>query len=519
MLGAPVYFCADFYAGFSQTGDQMNIRVLTGQIQKQRSDAVVVNLFQGARPAGATRAVDEALGGLIGAALKSGDFAAKANETLLLYPGKGAAASRVLVVGLGKEREFSIEVARQAAGTAARRLQELGVEEACTVLHGTGAGGLDPEAAAQALAEASVLACYRFDQYRNARKEGRSLKRLTVVEVAAGKVAGIRRGLRTGQLIAAATTLARDLGNHPGNVATPRFLAGVARQMARRQGLRCQIIDERGMKKLGMGALLGVAQGSAEPPRFIVLEHNKKAGGKPLVFVGKGVTFDSGGISLKPGEKMEDMKFDMSGAAAVLGAMQAVASLKVPRYIVGLVAATENLPDGRAFKPGDILRAINGKTIEIVNTDAEGRLILADALAYAQRFRPAALIDLATLTGACVVALGSHASGLMGNDEKLAGRVRQAGEAVNERCWPLPLWDEHRDQIKSDYADMKNSGGRPAGASTGAALLAEFAGDCPWVHLDIAGTAWTSQARPYVGKGSVGLGVRLLVELARTWKD
>jgi len=499
----------------------MNISVLQGQIQKQRSPALVVNLFQGARPGGATKAVDQALGGLISTALASGDFKGKKNELLLLYPGKnlrGFAPRRVLVVGLGKQGEFTLEIARQAAGTAARRLQELGVEEAATALHGGGAGGLDPEAAAQALAEASILSCYRFDHYRSGDQGAKGLKALRVVEFDAAKLGAIRRGLRAGSAIAAATCLARDLGNHPGNVATPSYLAGVARRLARQQGLRCQVIDRRGMEKLGMGALLGVAQGSAEPPRFIVLEHNKKAGGRPLVFVGKGVTFDSGGISLKPGDRMEEMKFDMCGAAAVLGAMQAVASLKVPRYVVGLVAATENLPDGRAFKPGDILKTLTGKTIEIVNTDAEGRLILADALGYARRFQPAGVVDLATLTGACVVALGSHASGMMGNSEKLAEAVRRAGEYTHERVWPLPLWDEHREQIKSDFADMKNTGGRPAGASTGAALLAEFADEYPWVHLDIAGTAWETQSRPYVPKGCVGLGVRLLVQLARSWK-
>jgi leucyl aminopeptidase len=499
----------------------MNIRVLRGQIQKQRGEALVVNLFEGARPGGATRAVDQALGGLISQALDSGDFKGKKNELLLLYPDRRRRepeVRRVLVVGLGKQADFTLETARQAAGTAARRLQDLGVEEALTALHGGGAGGLEPEEAAQALAEASALACYRFDHYRGGDQDHRRLRRLTVVESEAARLGAIRRGLRAGSAIAAAACLARDLGNHPGNVATPSYLAGVARRLARRWGLRCQVIGRRGMRQLGMGALLGVAQGSAQEPRFIVLEHNRKAGGRPLVFVGKGVTFDSGGISLKPGEKMEEMKFDMSGAAAVLGAMQAVASLKVPRYVVGLVAATENLPDGRAFKPGDILRTLTGKTVEIVNTDAEGRLVLADALGYARRLKPAALIDLATLTGACVVALGHWASGMFTNDEPLAEQVRRAGERTGERVWPLPLWEEHREQIKSDFADMKNTGGRPAGASTGAALLAEFAGDCPWVHLDIAGTAWNTQARPYAPKGCAGLGVRLLAEVARNWR-
>ena len=498
----------------------MNIRVRQGQIQKQRSAALIVNLFQDTHPSGATKAVDQALGGLIGAALAKGDFKGKKNELLLLYPGKAGkdfSAERVLVVGLGKQADFGLEAARQAAGSAAKRLQELGVAEAMTVLHGSGAGKLDATDAAQALAEASILACYRFDHYRSGEHERATLRQLTIVEHEPSRLSAIRRGLRAGTEIARATCLARDLGNHPGNVATPTYLAGVARRLARQYRLRCQIIDARGMRKLGMGALLGVAQGSAQPPRFIVLEHNKKAGGQPLVFVGKGVTFDSGGISLKPGEKMEDMKFDMSGAAAVLGAMQAVAALGVPRHVVGLVAATENLPDGRAFKPGDILTTMTGKTIEIVNTDAEGRLILADALGYASRFQPAAVIDLATLTGACIVALGHHASGMIGNDEALAARVRQAGEDTAERVWPLPLWDEYREQIKSDYADLKNTGGRPGGASTAAALLAEFA-DYPWVHLDIAGTAWSAQSKPYIPKGSVGLGVRLLTQLARTWK-
>lgn len=494
----------------------MNIKVQQGEIQNRRDEALIVNLFQGARPGGATLAVDRALGGLISAAIDSGDFKGKKNELLLLYSGGKIPARRVLVVGLGKQPEFSLETARQAAGTAARKLQDLGVSQAATVLHGAGTGGLDAEEAAQALAEAGIMACYRFDHYRTGAQERPELKRLAVVEFDRARIPAIRRGLRTGAELGRATCLARDLGNHPGNVATPSYLAGVARRLARQYGLRCRIIDQRGMEKLGMGALLGVARGSAQPPRFIVLEHHKRAGLKPLVFVGKGVTFDSGGISLKPGDKMEEMKFDMSGAAAVLGAMQAVAGLKIPRYVVGLVAATENLPDGRAFKPGDILTTLTGKTIEIINTDAEGRLILADALGYARRFDPAGVVDLATLTGACAVALGHHATGLIGNDEELSRRVQQAGEYTGERVWPLPLWDEYREQIKSDYADIKNSAGRYGGAITAAALLAEFV-DYPWVHLDIAGTAWNTQASAYAPKGSAGIGVRLLTQLARAW--
>ncbi len=496
----------------------MNITVQQGEIQKKADEAIIVNLFENARPGGATKAVDQALDGLIQETLDCGDFKGKKNETLLLYTQSRIPARRVLVVGLGKQEDFTLDGARQAAGTAARKLQSLGVKRAATILHGTGAGNLPVEDVAQAVAEASALSCYQFKHYHTGGSKAKQLKKLTILEFDKTKISLARRGTRTGLHIAEATCLARDLANHPGNAVTPSHLARTARKLAREHGLKCQVIDEAGMKRLGMGALLGVSQGSAEPARFIVLEHNKKAGGRPLVFVGKGVTFDSGGISIKSAASMDDMKFDMCGAAAVLGAMQAVAALDLPHYIVGLVAATENLLDGHSYKPGDILKTLSGKTIEVLNTDAEGRLILADALSYATRFKPAGAVDLATLTGACVVALGHHASGMMGNDEKLAAKVKQAGEQTGERVWPLPLWDEYREQIKSSVADMKNTGGRGAGASTGAALLAEFTEGYPWIHLDIAGTAWSSKTGPYIPKGGVGIGVRLLTQLARDWK-
>ena len=496
----------------------MNITVARGEIQKRREQALIVNLFEEVgQPGGATGAVDREIGGLIGRAIVDGDFAGKKNETLLLYTHGLIESPRVLVVGLGKRESFDAEAARQAAGTAAGKLQNLGIEKAATILHGAGEAGLDVEVAAQAVAEASILACYRFDGYRSGKRKASRLRSLAIVEFDPSRLAAARRGTRAGRAIAAAASLARDLANHPGNTATPTYLASAARRIARSRSLRCQVIDETGMRRLGMGALLGVTRGSGEPARFIVLEHNASRGGKPLVFVGKGVTFDSGGISLKPGDRMADMKFDMSGAAAVIGAMQAVSDLDLPHRIVGLVPAAENLPGGRAVKPGDVLKTITGKTIEIDNTDAEGRLILADALGYARRLKPAAIVDLATLTGACVVALGSHAAGMLGNDEELKGRVLKAGDETGERVWPLPLWPEYRDQIKSAVADMKNTGGRAAGAITAASLLEEFV-DSPWVHLDIAGTAWTTRAKPYTPKGGVGFGVRLLTRLARDWK-
>ncbi len=497
----------------------MNITVTRGEIQKRKEPALILNLFEGVeRPGGATGAVDREIGGLISRAVADGDFAGKKNETLLLYTHGRIEAPRVLVVGLGRKESFDAETARQAAGTAAAALQDLRVERAATILHGAGEAGLDVEEAAQAVAEASILACYRFDQYRTREIKASRLRALAIVEFDQSKLAAARRGNRTGRAIAEAASLARDLANHPGNTATPTYLASIARRIARNRSLRCQVLDETGMRRLGMGALLGVTRGSSEPARFIVLEHNGSKAGKPLVFVGKGVTFDSGGISLKPGDRMGDMKFDMSGAAAVIGAMQAVSDLDLPHHIVGLVPATENLPGGRAFKPGDVLKTITGKTIEIDNTDAEGRLILADALGYARRLKPAAIVDLATLTGACVVALGSHAAGMLGNDEELKEKVLRAGEETGERVWPLPLWPEYRDQIKSPVADMKNTGGRSGGAITAAALLQEFV-DSPWVHLDIAGTAWTTRTKPYIPKGGVGFGVRLLTRLARDWKQ
>ncbi len=496
----------------------MNITVARGEIQNRREQALIVNLFEEVgKPGGATGAVDREIGGLIGRAIADGDFAGKKNETLLLYTHGLIESPRVLVVGLGKRESFDAEAARQAAGTAAGKLQSLGVEKAATILHGAGEAGLDVEVAAQAVAEASILACYRFDGYRSAKRKASRLRSLAIVEFDRSRLAAARRGTRAGRAIAAAASLARDLANHPGNTATPTYLASAARRIARSRSLRCQVIDETGMRRLGMGALLGVTRGSSEAARFIVLEHNASRGGKPLVFVGKGVTFDSGGISLKPGDRMADMKFDMSGAAAVIGAMQAVSDLDLPHRIVGLVPATENLPGGRAVKPGDVLKTITGKTIEIDNTDAEGRLILADALGYARRLKPAAIVDLATLTGACVVALGSHAAGMLGNDEELKAKVLKAGDETGERVWPLPLWPEYRDQIKSAVADMKNTGGRAGGAITAASLLEEFV-DSPWVHLDIAGTAWSTRAKPYIPKGGVGFGVRLLTRLARDWK-
>jgi leucyl aminopeptidase len=494
----------------------MKITVRKGEIQKQRADALVVNLFAGATPSGATAAVDSALNGQISRAIELGDFSGASGETLLLYSGKTLSTPRVLVVGLGPRERFDAEAARRAAALSATALDKLGCRQVASILHGAGAGNLEPADAAQALAEGSALALYRFEHYRTDPNPA-SLQQIIVTEVDGGKLKALRRGVRDGLALASGTSLARDLINHPGNVATPAYLASTARRMARRYDLKVRILDESAMRKLGMGALVAVGQGSVHPPRFICLEHQPHRSEQPLVFVGKGITFDSGGLSLKSVSGIVTMKKDMSGAAAVFGAMQTIAELGLPRRIIGVIAAAENMPDGNAFRPGDALQTLNGKTIEIISTDAEGRLVLADALSYVERYKPAAVVDLATLTGACVTALGHHAAGLFSNDDGLADRLIAAGEQTHERLWRLPLWPEYRQQIEGDIADVKNSGGPPGGASTAAALLAEFAQGFPWAHLDIAGTASSDVHRHYVRKGGVGFGVRLLTQLARSW--
>jgi leucyl aminopeptidase len=498
----------------------VRIEVKQGAIQEQPGELVVVNLFEGVtEPGGATGAVDRALGGRIRDLLSWGDFTGKLNDTALLYPGEGFPTKRVLVVGLGKQEHFDLDKVRQVAATAARKAQSLGVTEFATIVHGAGAAGLDPERAAQALAEGTSLSQYRFVQHRTEDDaEKVQLENAVVVVFSAELVATIERGVRAGESIAAAVNWVRDLVNQPANYATPTVLADEALRMAERSGLSFQALGPAEMRKLGMGALLGVAQGSVQEPRLIILEHNPSAEQvAPVVLVGKGITFDSGGISLKGREGMEHMKGDMAGAAAVMGTMQAVAALRVPQRVVGLMPATENLPSGNAYKPGDVVKAITGKTIEVINTDAEGRLILADALGYAQRYNPAAVIDLATLTGACVVALGTVAAGLFSNDDALAGRIEAASQATGEKVWRMPLWKEYAEQIKSDVADMKNTGGRPAGSITAAMLLSKFVGDFTWAHLDIAGVSGTDEDSPYQPKGATGYGVRLLTQLLRTW--
>jgi leucyl aminopeptidase len=505
----------------------MDVALEAGSLLQIKTPLLVVNLFEGvAEPGGATAAVDEALGGLLRRLIQQGELRGEVCQVVVVHNpnpgGNGLAAERVAVVGLGKREQFDLEAVRVASASAVRKARELRVTELATVVHGAGAGGLDFAAAVRAVAEAGLLATYDFRQYRTDDDPPPELTRLTIVERDPERVEQARPAARLAEQTAAAVILARDLATAPANQVTPTYLAERAREVAERDGLQYEVFWKEDLQRLGMGGLLAVNQGSAQPPCLVVMRYrSEQPGAKTLAVVGKGITFDSGGISIKPAENMGAMKQDMSGAAAVIAFCQLAAQSKSPVNLLGIFAATENLPSGTAYKPGDVYRAYNGKTMEIVNTDAEGRVILSDALSYAAEQQPDAIVDLATLTGACVVALGNYASGAMGNDERLIELLRRAGDATGERVWPLPLWPEYLKEIESPVADIKNAAGRKAGAITGAAFLKHFVGEVPWVHLDIAGTAWVEDQRwvpPYLTKHlATGVGVRLLEEFARLW--
>lgn len=495
----------------------MKINVLAGKIEKHTTEAAVIPLFENEKLSKVAERVDKALGGMISRLIKKGDFKPKTGAVHLLYPEGRLPAVRLLLVGLGKRSEFTINRLRQAAGKAAPSLRSAGAQRITIVTDGI---GLDSEELGQALSEGSVLGLYRFLKYKTDEQNDREkdLLTITLLTESSGAVRAMQKGVKVGEVIAESTVMVRDMVSSPPADMTPAIIATKAKEIARQFGLKLQVLEKDQMLKLGMGALLGVASGSAQPPKFVIVEY-RKGGTKPFIaLVGKTITFDSGGISIKPAENMDKMKDDMSGGAAVLGAIRNAAALKLPLNIVGLLPVTENMPSGSAFKPGDVLRTMSGRTIEILNTDAEGRLILSDALTYACRYKPAVIVDIATLTGACSIALGNEAIGMLGTDDRFKQQMRAAGDRTGERVWELPLWEEYYEQIKSDIADMKNTGGRAGGVITAAALLSKFVQTYPWVHLDIAAMAWTEKERPYTPKGATGIGVRLLTKFLRDFK-
>ena len=453
--------------------------------------------------------LDRTAGGVVARAFASGDYKGKRDEALLVY-GDGK-AQRILLVGVGKAGEITRNALRRAAAVAAKRGRGIGASAFAYAVAAEARGGVSASELGQVAVEGAVQGGWQFTELKQQGEDAKPELESVAVVVDAGEASDAEAGRKVGDAIATGHRLTRGLQMQPGNVCTPSYLADQAGKLAKAHGFALTVFDLAQIKKEGMGALLAVSQGSAQEPRFIALEY-KGGQGAPVVLVGKGVTFDSGGISIKPASNMEDMKYDMSGAAAVLGTFEVLGRLQPKLNVVGLIPATENLPSGTAVKPGDVVKSHLGKTIEIINTDAEGRLILCDALSYARRFKPAAVLDAATLTGAVVVALGHHAIGIMGNDEALLAEVRDAGERAGERCWPLPLWDEYRDLVKSEIADVRNSGGRSAGSIAGGWFLKEFVEGFPWVHMDIAGTAYTEGEGATQGKGPTAIGVRLFTE-------
>ena len=453
--------------------------------------------------------LDEAAGGALRRVVASGDFTGDRDQNTMVYPARGP--RRVLLLGLGNHAQITRAAIRTAAAVGARRAAAMGARALAFHVTQETHPGVPPEALGQVATEGALQGAWRFVELKAVRDGKGPVESFDLI-VAREIRPDVERGRVRGHAIGIGQRLARNLQMLPGNVCTPEYLTTVARDLARAYRFKLTVLGRAQMEKEGMGALLSVAQGSPEEPRLLALEYRGAGRTAPICLVGKGITFDSGGISLKPADKMEEMKYDMSGAAAVLGTFEALGQLKPAVNVVGLIPSTENLPSGTATRPGDVVRSHFGKTIEIINTDAEGRLVLADALSYARRYQPSCVLDAATLTGAVVIGLGNHAVGLMGNDDRLLDEVRQAGDRAGERCWPLPLWDEYREQIRSDVADVKNSGGRAAGSITAGWFLREFVDGYPWAHLDIAGTAYTDTERPGLAKGPTGLGVRLFSE-------
>jgi len=489
----------------------MEIKAVVGDITEIQADALVVNLFEDVkRPDGATAAVDKALGGAVSQLIDQAAIKGKLGEVTIIHTLGKLPTRIVATAGLGKKEDFNLDKVRRVAGDFSRSLRKLNCHRVATVLHG--AGSIEPEDSAEGITEGSLLGLYNFTRYK--KPEYEEIAEMLIIGDNS-QLTAVSHGIESGTIMAEATVIARDMVNEPANQMTPTRMAEIAEEIANKYDLEFKVFDSRDMEAMGMGALLGVARGSSQPPKMITLGYKGNPDSRNTAgFLGKGVTFDSGGISIKPSEGMGEMKDDMAGGAAVMAALAAIARLKCKINITVIIPAVENLPSGNALKPGDILKAMNGKTIEIINTDAEGRLILADALSYAVKQSLSPLVDLATLTGACRVALGTGYSGLFSNNQRLANEIANAANKTGEKVWQMPLPEEYKQQNKSLIADIKNTGNRYGGAITAALFLAEFIDDVPWAHIDIAGTASSNKESGYTVKGATGVGVRTLTELA-----
>jgi leucyl aminopeptidase len=496
----------------------MEIRVEQGRAESYPCELLLLFSFESTDPLmGPIRSVDLEWKGFISTLMSQGDFKGELFQCRLLHTQGALPAKRVLLTGLGKKEEFNLEKWRGASSKAGQFIRDSGIKQ--LVFPVSKFAGFLEEDLTDSFVTGLLLGTYQFNEFKTLeRNKIKEIEEVILLGETPEEMRSIENGLKLSKVVSEAVYMARDLVNGPSNEVTPTVLVKKAEQIAKDCGMEIQVLEVSQAEAMGMGAFTAVAKGSQEPGKFITLEYNKGKGFDTIALVGKGITFDSGGISIKPAERMERMKDDMSGAAAVLAAMQAVSKLQLPLHLIAVMPTTENLPSGKAYKPGDILKTLSGQTVEVISTDAEGRLILSDALTYSLRYQPKAIIDLATLTGACIIALGDDVIGLFGNDDPLLNRIEEASRKTGEKVWRLPLWDEFFEYLKSDVADFRNVGTRAAGAIIGAIFLSKFVGKIPWVHLDIAGPASIEKERPYIPKGGTGVGVRLLVQLLRDWK-
>lgn len=507
------------HAAHAYEGDTVEIKVESGDITQHAAKAVIVNLFDGVKsPGGATGAVDKAMDGAISNLISEGEIKGKKGEAVLIHTLGKTPSPRVIIGGLGKQDDFDLSVVRNLMGTCLRRARGASATSVATILHGAGIAGLDPEACAQAIAEGAVLGTYRFRRYKyNGGDDNptKDIETLHIVESDESKLDAIRRGVERGTIMAQAANHTRDMANEPANNLYPELFADRAKTLMQDAGIECEVFDDKKITDLGMGALMGVGVGSSHPPRFIIMRYKGNSGSdKTMGLLGKGITFDSGGISIKPAAGMESMKGDMSGGAAVIGTMWALGKLKPKINVTGVVPTAENMPSGTATKPGDVVKAMNGKTIEVINTDAEGRLILADAICYANEQKLSPIVDVATLTGAMMVALGPSATGFMSSDDALADAITAAGKESGEMLWRFPLIDDYAEGLKSNVADIKNTGARWGGAISAAKFLHFFVeNDTPWAHIDMAGTDESDKEKGIFVKGSTGTPTRSLINL------